>query len=189
MEIEQKAPGQNPAETPAPAQEPSGGETVGGKTIPEGMQEEIKSLINEAKGLLYGGGYESMIKLFQKNGKKGFSDACGVVVVGVLDKLEEQNGGKLDPMVILLVGISIVAMLASDLSRGGVVPDLDADDVQLGIGMVMAKWMESHKDRAGMEKAAALLQKEAQARQGAGQGGVQGDLATQTSQTGVMGAV
>lgn len=151
------------------------------------LEQKIQDLINEAKGMIYGDGYESMIQLFKQNGKKGFSDAIGIVVPGVLAELEKRFGEQ-DVKILLMVGIGIIAMLSSDLSQGGIVPDLDGEDVRLAMGMVIAKWLEKNPDRQGsMEKATASLQQEMQKNpQPKGQ---PNQLQQQPANAGVMGAV
>lgn len=151
-------------------------------------EEQLKDLLDQAKAILYGENFEQMMNLFKKNGRPGFADAMAIVVVGVLDRLEQDNG-ELDPQILLIVAFGMVGIIATDVQRTGLVPDIETDDVQLALGNVVAKWMNAHEGRAGMEQGIKSLQKEAMARRGQGQSPEQGLLAQQAANSGFTGGM
>jgi len=153
----------------------------GGQKSPE----NFKQLVDQAKGLLYGENFESMIKVFEQGGRQGFAEGMATVIVGTLDRLEKENG-ELDEQTLLYVGLAILAMLSTDLSQGGIIEDLTSDDVQVAAGMVWMKWMESHEDRANMGGALAAMQKQAMQQKREGQM-PKGDLQQQTQESGFGG--
>lgn len=182
---EQNTPGlQTEAEKPKPDQEQAS-KAEGGKEKIEGdFKARFNALVNAAKGLIYGDGFEGYTKLVQQNGKKGFADAMGIIVLGVLDELEKRYG-KQEEKLLAVVAVTIVAMLATDAGETGLVPDLDAEDVTLAVSMVVGKWMDNNPDRGKMPAALQALQQEAQ-KQPQGQ---PNQMAQQPQQTGFAGGV
>lgn len=148
------------------------------------MLEEFKGRIDMAKDMLYDKGFDQMVELFQKSGKEGFADAMGMIIPTTIDQMEQQ-GGEMHPHVIMMVLVTTVAMVASDMISAGVVEGLTQEDVQLAISNSMAKWAEANEDRADLAGAVEQMQKSGiQQRQGGGQEQV-GMLAQQAQATGM----
>jgi len=120
-------------------------------------KEKYNAILDKAKNILYGDNFESMTDVFKKAGKDDFADAMGLVVTGVLQKLEKDDG-EMDEYMLVVVGMSLVAMIASDMSEGGVVPDLQPEDIQLAIIGVVSKWTKQNMGRIDTEKALAAMQ-------------------------------
>ncbi len=164
---------------------------IGGQPQSAGMQkspqflDEFKGRMDMAKDMLYDKGFEQMVELFQKSGKQGFADAMGMIVPTTIEQMEEQ-GGEMNPNVIMMTMVGMVAMIGSDMISGGVVPDADQEDIQLAISNCMAKWAEANEDRADLGGAVEQMNKEAmKQKQGGGAEGM--GLIAQQSQSSGMG--
>jgi hypothetical protein len=146
-------------------------------------KEQVGQYIDKAKGMLYGDNFENMIALFKQQGTDGFPEAMGTIVVGVLDKLEEESG-EMSNETIVPVGLGLVAILSTDIAEMGVVEDLSADLVQMAIGVVIKEWMTKHEERADLPGAAKQLQGIAAAEKNSG-AGMLSEAATQTGMGGI----
>lgn len=125
------------------------GEMEEAETTTDVDEAAVEELIQQAKALLYGEHFERMMKVFETNGQQMFPNAMATVVVGILDRLEADNGTQTNAT-LLMVAIGIIAMISTDLVNGKMM-QLSADDVQLAVQATVGAWLRQHKDRADIE--------------------------------------
>lgn len=123
---------------------------------------DVQGLIKKAIQLLYGDNFEAMVKMFQQHGKGGFPQAMAMAVNGVLDRLEKDQGNKLDAETAAQVGVAVFEALLQDLAEGGVLPDIDKNSVLQAIEAILQMWAKSHPDQANPEDMKATIQQMAQ---------------------------
>lgn len=145
---------------------------MGGAQPAEGGM-DAQALIKQATELLYGENFEAMVQMFQQYGKEGFPDAMATAINGVLDRLEKETGQPLDASTAAEVGVALFEILLGDLSEGGVLPDIDKQDVLKAVEKTLAMWAKAHPDQTNPEEMKAAIEQMAQqmAQAGALEGG------------------
>jgi len=141
-----------------------------------------QDLIKQATKLLYSDNFESMVKMFQQHGKEGFPQAMAMAINGVLDRLEKDQGQPLDAQTASGVGIAIFEILLQDLAEGGVLPNIDKQDVLKSVEAVLTMWAKGHPDQANPEEMKGVI--EQMARQMSQGGKLEGGAVVPPSQGG-----
>lgn len=148
----------------------------GGQPAPEQGQPSqgggAQALIKKATQLLYAENFENMVQMFQQHGKEGFPQAMAIAINGVLDRLEQEQGQPLDAQTAAEVGVALFEILLQDLSEGGVLPDIDKQDVLKSIESTLKMWAQNHPDQANPEEMKQVIGQMAQ------QMGATGQVAT-----------
>ena len=122
------------------------------------VNKEFMELLDETTGVLYGEKFEKLMTMFKKVGPDGFPNAMSLAVNDALDTAESKRGKEASVESLMMAGLGLFGMLASDVERAGIVPGLSEEHMKLAIAKTQGDWMRKHPDRTQMEEAIGMLQ-------------------------------
>lgn len=125
------------------------------ETSADDLPPELAQHFAVAIETVYGEGFEQVVEMFSRPG--GFAIAMSTVVLGVLQKLEQEVGEPLDAETAAQVGGRVMLMLMEDLTTGGVLQGVGQEEIVTAVQMIMAKWVRDHRDQLDPEEAAEAL--------------------------------
>ena len=142
---EQSAPppssGPQMAPTPSAAASPQGGAPGSEQPMQGG---DVKQLSDKAIQLVYGDRFDELIKMFQTNGAEKFPRSMAVTINTALSDLEK--AGPIPIEAVAQIGMDLMMKLLEDMIKGGVVPDVTADQMNQSLPATLQMYADSHPD-------------------------------------------
>jgi hypothetical protein len=107
---------------------------------------EAQAIVDQAVEILYSpgeGNLENMVQMFQQHGPENFSTAMATAVLGLLDRLQQDNQNI--PLEVLSeVGGKLFEIILQDIMEGGVIENISEQEVLLAQAKILEGWAASN---------------------------------------------